>query len=137
MQHSGGFGPLIEQARAGAVSLKADPEAFLALDRAMRKRKSDIEAIQRLTRSVAQHESWGLGEQASVLTSAQAMVRRFREKAAGGPASATETLQSHWQVADELQTLFRAIRERLEQTDADFAARIRAAEAAQQTGELA
>ncbi|MCM6775428.1 hypothetical protein NDR87_15875 [Nocardia sp. CDC159] len=134
MEQSGGFGPLIEQARAGAVSLKVDPQAFLALDQAMRKRKSDIEAIQQLTRSVSQHEPWGLGEQSTVLTSARAMVQAFREKAAGGPGSAERTLQSHWQVADELQTLFRTIRERLEQTDSDFAARLRALQPTPPTG---
>ncbi|MFI5775578.1 hypothetical protein [Nocardia sp. NPDC051570] len=137
MEHSGGFGPLIEQAQAGAVSLRADPQAFLTLDRAMRRRKSDIEAIQQLTRTISGHISWGLGEQAAVLTSARVLAQRFREKAAGGPASAEAILQQHWQVADDLQTLFHTIRERLRQTDADFAAGLRAAETAQQSGSAA
>ncbi|RDI67069.1 hypothetical protein [Nocardia pseudobrasiliensis] len=134
MEQNGGFGPLIEQARAGAVSLQVDPQTFLALDQAMRKRKADIEAIVRLTGTVSGHESWGLGEQAAILTSAQTMVRRFREKAAGDQASAEAILRQHWQVADDLQTLFRTIGERLRETDSEFAARLRDVQA-QQPGE--
>ncbi|WP_280270050.1 hypothetical protein [Nocardia wallacei] len=120
------FGPLIEQARTGGVSLQVDPQAFLALDQAMDKRKTDIRAMQQLMQQVGQHESWGIGEQAAVLTSAQAIVRRFREAGSGGSGSAYEALEGHWQVADQIQGLFRTIRERLEQTDAEFAARFRA-----------
>ncbi|MBF6331416.1 hypothetical protein [Nocardia transvalensis] len=124
-----GFGPLIDQARTGGVTLKVDPQAFLALDRAMQQRKTEIEAMQQLVRKVSEHESWGLGEQSGVLTSAHTLVQRFRGKGMGGPNSAFDTLQDHWRVADELQTLFRTIRRRLEQTDADFAARLRAVQA--------
>ncbi|MBF6170566.1 hypothetical protein [Nocardia blacklockiae] len=120
------FGPLIEQARTGAVALRADPQAFLALDRAMEQRKTEIRAIQQLVQRVDQHEVWGLGEQSPVLTSARTLVGRFRAKGAGGDASAYDALEGHWQVADEVQSLFRTIRERLQQTDSEFAARFRA-----------
>ncbi|WP_024804855.1 hypothetical protein [Nocardia sp. BMG51109] len=120
------FGPLIEQARTGGVSLQADPQAFVALDQAMERRKTEIRAIQQVVQQVNQHESWGLGEQSAVLTSAQAIVQRFRGKGAGTDASAFDALEGHWQVADEVQNLFRTIRERLEQTDSEFAARFQA-----------
>ncbi|RDI50955.1 hypothetical protein [Nocardia mexicana] len=120
------FGPLIEQAKTGGVSLQVDPQAFLALDQAMDKRKTDIRTMQQLMQQVGRHESWGVGEQSAVLTSAQTIVRRFREAGAGGQSSAYEALEGHWQVADQIQSLFRTIRERLEQTDAEFADRIRA-----------
>ncbi|GAB2696972.1 hypothetical protein [Nocardia thraciensis] len=120
------FGPLIEQARTGGVSLQVDPQAFLALDQAMDKRKTDIRTMQQSMQQVGQHESWGVGERSPVLTSAHTIVRRFREAGSGGPNSAYEALEGHWQVADQIQSLFRTIRERLEQTDAEFADRIRA-----------
>jgi hypothetical protein len=122
------FGPLIEQAKTGAVALKADPQAFLELDKALDKRKNDIQAVQQIVRQVHDHPTWGLGEQATVLTSAHTIVQRFRDKGADGANNAYDTLQDHWQAADELQTLFRTIREQLQQTDADFAARFRTAQ---------
>ncbi|MBB5917017.1 hypothetical protein BJY24_005929 [Nocardia transvalensis] len=120
------FGPLIEQAKTGAVSLKVNPQAFVALDQAMEKRKTEIRAIQQLVQQVNQHESWGLGEKSAVLTSAHTLVQRFRDKGSGGGSSAHEALEGHWQVADEVQSLFRTIRERLQQTDSEFAAQYRA-----------
>ncbi|BCK55479.1 hypothetical protein [Nocardia wallacei] len=120
------FGPLIEQARTGAVSLRVDPQAFVALDQAMEQRKTEIRAIQQLVQRVNQHESWGLGERSDILTSAKTLVGRFRGKGAGGETSAYDALEGHWQVADEVQSLFRTIRERLQQTDSEFAARFRA-----------
>lgn len=120
------FGPLIEQARTGAVALHVDPQAFVALDQAMEQRKTEIRAIQQLVQQVNQHESWGVGEQSAVLTSAQTLVGRLRGKGAGGETSAYDALEGHWQVADEVQSLFRTIRERLQQTDSEFAAKFQA-----------
>ena len=120
------FGPLIEQAETGAVALQADPEAFVSLDRAMAQRKTDIRAVQQLVQQIAGHESWGLGERSEILTSARTLVQRFRDQGAGPEGSAYDALESHWQVADEVQTLFRTIRQRLQQTDSEFAARFRA-----------
>lgn len=120
------FGPLIEQARTGAVALRADPQAFVALDQAMEQRKTEIRAIQQLVQRVNQHESWGVGEQSDILTSARTLVGRLRGKGAGGETSAYAVLEGHWRVADEVQSLFRTIRERLQQTDSEFAARFQA-----------
>jgi hypothetical protein len=125
------FGPLIEQAKTGEISLNVDPHAFLLLDKALEKRKLDILNIQQYVRDVHNQEIWKIGETSEVLTSAKAMVKAFREKAADGPNNAFDTLDAHLQIADELQTLFRTIRERYEQTDADFAAKFQAAKLAQ------
>lgn len=119
------FGPLIEQAKTGALSLKADPAAFIALEKACTERKAQIRDIQRLLRSIHQQEVWGLGERSDLLTSAQIMVRRFRDKAMTGPNNAYDTLEDHFRVATELQALFQSIRERYEQADAEFAARFK------------
>lgn len=127
------FGPLIEQAKSGSVSLNVEPQAFLALDRALQQRKTEIQTIQKLVQQVRTHGAWGLGENASILTSAHTIAQRFRDKSSGGANNAYDTLQDHWRTADEMQTLFRAIRDRLQQTDSEFAAKLRAAQAA--TGE--
>ncbi len=127
---SGGqrFGPLIEQAKTGSVSLNVEPQTFLALDKALQQRKTEIQTIQRLVQQVRDHETWGVGEQSAVLTSARTMVQRLRDKGSGGANNAYDTLQDHWQTADEMQTLFRTICDRLQQTDSEFAARLRAAQ---------
>jgi uncharacterized protein YukE len=127
---SGGrrFGPLIEQAKTGSVSLNVEPQTFLALEKALQQRKTEIQTIQRLVGQVHNHETWGVGEQSAVLTSARTMVQRLRDKGSSGANNAYDTLQDHWQTADELQTLFRTICDRLQQTDSEFAARLRAAQ---------
>lgn len=129
---SGGrvFGPLIEQAKSGSVSLDVEPQAFLALDRALQQRKTEIQAIQKLVQQVQTHEAWGLGEKTEILTSARTIAQRFRDKGGGGANNAYDTLQDHWKTADEMQTLFRTICDRLQQTDSEFAAKLRAAQAA-------
>jgi len=126
-----GFVSLIEQAKIGALSLTADPAAFIVLDKACQSHMDEIRGIQRIVRKISEQELWGLGEQSAVLTSAQTMVQRFREKAMSGPNNAYDTLEGHYQVAGELQTLFRTIRERFEQTDAAFAARFKELKLAQ------
>ncbi len=127
---SGGqlFGPLIEQAKTGSVSLNVEPETFLTLDKALAQRKTEIQTIQKLVQQVHNHENWGMGEQSSVLTSAHTLVQRLRDKGSGGANNAYDTLQDHWKTADELQTLFRTICDRLQQTDNEFAAKLRVAQ---------
>ncbi|WP_405161512.1 hypothetical protein OG203_35045 [Nocardia sp. NBC_01499] len=119
------FGPLIEQAKAGSLSLKADPAAFIALEKACQDHLDEIGDIQRVIRKIYEQQEWGIGERSDLLTSAQTMVRRFREKAMTGPNNAYDTLEDHYRVATELQALFQSIRERYEQTDAEFAARFK------------
>jgi len=124
------FGPLIEQAKTGSVSLNVEPQAFLALDKALQQRKTEIQTIQQLVQKVHNQDSWGVGEQSAILTSAHTIVQRLRDKGSGGANNAYDTLQDHWKTADELQTLFRTIRDRLQQTDSEFAAKLRAAQSA-------
>lgn len=127
------FGPLIERAQTGSLSLNADPAAFFALEQACADSLAQIERIQQLLRGIYEHESWGLGERSEVLTSAQILVRRFREKAMNGPNNAFDTLAGHYRAVSDLQTLFRTIRASYEETDAEFAARFRQLQLDQQT----
>lgn len=112
---------LITHAENGALSLEADPAAFVALEKAMTERIRQLTLVQVQIRTVADQEAWGLGEASPELTSAQTLVRRFREKASGGPNNAVDVLQSHVVAADEMRTLFRTIRARLEEADEQFA----------------
>ena len=116
---------LIAQAQSGALSLNADPAAFVALEKTMTERMQRISIIQQDIRMVAEQETWGLGEASAVLTSAQTLVRRFREKADSGPNNAVTALESHLVAAEEMLSLFRTIRQRYEETDAAFAARFK------------
>ncbi|MFI9505541.1 hypothetical protein [Nocardia sp. NPDC052566] len=117
------FGPMIEKAKTGGVSLKVDPAVFLTLDKAMDRRMSELRQIQAIVNTIGESQSWGLGESAPPLTSAQTIVQRFRQKASNGANNAFDTLEGHYKAAEQLQTLFRTIRERFEQTDQAFAAR--------------
>ncbi|MFI6045318.1 hypothetical protein ACIA8C_27060 [Nocardia sp. NPDC051321] len=130
---SGGpvFGPLIEQAKSGSLALTADPAAFITLDKACEERKTQIRDIQRVIRKIYEAELWGVGERSDLLTSAQTLVRRFREKAMTGPNNAFDTLEGHYEAASDLQALFQSIRERYEQTDTEFAARFKELKLAQ------
>ncbi|MEV0294904.1 hypothetical protein [Nocardia sp. NPDC050710] len=120
-----GFGQLIEQAKSGALSLRADPAAFIALAKALNNRMNEIRDIQRAIRNIFDQQDWGLGEKSEYLTSAQTIVQRFREKAMTGPNNAFDILDGHFKVATDLQSTLNTIRERYEQTDAEFAARFK------------
>ena len=116
---------LITQAQAGNLSLTATPDAFVSLEKVLIDRIDRIVTIQLDIRAVAEQEVWGLGEASAVLTSAQTLVRRFREKADAGPNNAVAALQSHRDAADDLLVLIRTIRQRYEETDAAFAAKFK------------
>lgn len=116
---------LITEAENGNLALNANPEAFIALEKAMTERIVKLGLIQQKIRKVADQEVWGLGEASPVLTSAQTLVRRFREKAEHGPNNAVTVLQGHRDAAEQMRTLFRTIRARLEEADSAFAARFK------------
>ncbi|MFB7877089.1 hypothetical protein ACFC06_17685 [Nocardia sp. NPDC056064] len=125
------IGNLIEQVESGNLSLRADAATFVVLEKACEERIFKIAQIKSAIRAVADQEVWGIGEQAAVLTSAQTLVRRFREKAADGPNNAYDTLEGHRVAAEELLTLFRTIRKSYEVSDAEFAAKFKELASAQ------
>ncbi|MBF6209815.1 hypothetical protein IU433_04355 [Nocardia puris] len=114
-------GAAVDDATAGALRLRMEPAAFLALDRAC------ADVIDRLTEartaaeSLAAHSPWGLGEDNPRLWTASALVRIFREKAAGGPNNAATTLDAYRTTAEQLRTLLTTARDHLLRTDAEFA----------------
>ncbi|WP_431968846.1 hypothetical protein [Nocardia sp. bgisy134] len=119
------FGAFIEDAKAGALQVRLEPQVFLDLDRACQDLITALAAAQHDARVLGDLGHWGLGEDDPRLRSAIELVKLFREKAFGGPNNAYDTLAEYIAVATEIQALFGAIREAFERTDAEFAARIR------------
>ncbi|MFR9753401.1 hypothetical protein ACL02S_20535 [Nocardia sp. 004] len=110
----GGTGP-------GAV--RVDAEEFVAIERDCESFKTLIQELQGIATDIANREVWGLGENTAELTSAQTLVRRFREKALGSDNSVHAVLEQHYRIVDDLQQLHRLIAQRYQATDAEFAAR--------------
>ncbi|AHH21068.1 hypothetical protein NONO_c62980 [Nocardia nova SH22a] len=125
---------LIDDARAGRLSVRMDLEKFVYLDRDCNFFKLGIRNIQQLMTQVSQQEHWGLGEghvpdDGRDLVSSKTMVKRWREKSRGSENSVYAVLDSHFQTVDDFQTLFRAIREQITAQDQDLAAQYKQLEA--------
>ncbi|WP_328400220.1 hypothetical protein [Nocardia sp. NBC_00403] len=119
------FSVYIEDAKTGALKVRMAPQAFLDIDRACRDLIIDLSSAQNDARALGEREYWGLGEDNPRLSSAMELVQLFREKAFGGPNNAYDTLGDYIAAATEIQTLFTAIREAFERTDAEFAGQMR------------
>lgn len=119
------FGGYIEDAKTGSLKVRMEPQAFLDIDAACQNLIDELTVAQYDARSLGEKESWGLGENNPRLTSAIELVKLFREKAFGGPNNAYDTLGDYITVATEIQSLFKTIRDTYEQTDAEFARRLR------------
>ncbi|ATL67390.1 hypothetical protein [Nocardia terpenica] len=125
---------LIGEAKAGSLTVRMDLEKFVYLDRDCNFFKENIRKVQQLMTQVSQQKHWGLGEDhvpdgERDLISAKTMVKRWRDKAQGTENSVHTVLESHWQTVDDLQTLFRTVRERMTANDEQQAARYRELEA--------
>ncbi|MGO4648816.1 hypothetical protein AB4305_28250 [Nocardia sp. 2YAB30] len=121
---------LIGAARDGGLLVRMDPEQFVNIDRDCEFFKAQIQKIQRIMADVAALDDWGLGERyhgkdGKELVSGKTMVKRYREKARGSTNSVYEVMESHYQVVEDIQTLFRTIRDRYTQQDAEWGARYR------------
>lgn len=117
---------LITEVREGRLGLRIEPEEFVYIDRDCERFKMLIRRMQREAEAISQIENaqWGIGADKSMLTSAQTLVTRFREKGKGSDNSVFAVLEQHYHIVDDIQTLHREIRQRYEQADADFAARV-------------
>jgi hypothetical protein len=83
---------------------------------------------------IAQRDPWGLGEHyvgedGKELVSGKTMVQRYREKAKGSENGVYEVMESHYQVVEDIQTLFRKVRERYSEQDDKWGAHYRDLEA--------
>jgi hypothetical protein len=124
----------VNEAREGRLLVRMDPEQFVYVDRDCEFFKAKIRDIQQMMTDIAQQQTWGLGEQyrsksGNELVSGKTMVKRYREKARGSQNSVYAVMESHYRVVEDIQDLFRTIRERYSQQDADWGARYRELEA--------
>ncbi|MGQ4599536.1 hypothetical protein [Nocardia sp. R6R-6] len=125
---------LINEAKEGRLRVRMDPEQFVYVDRDCEFFKDQIRNIQRTMTEISQQPYWGMGEDyrgkdGKELVSGKTMVKRYREKARGSQNGVYEVMESHYQVVEDIQNLFRTIRDRYAQQDAEWAARYRDLEA--------
>lgn len=120
------FRQLVGDARAGSLSVALSPAEFLALDGACTAFKNEIRSIQRRMRLAGDSAvGWGLGEDNKRLNSAVSLVGKYRDLATGEGNSLTSVLDGHFDVATEIQTLFKVILDDYIRTDEEFAAEFR------------
>ncbi|MQY28406.1 hypothetical protein [Nocardia aurantia] len=126
---------LIAEAREGRLTvdfdsdMRVNAEEFVYIERDCQAFKDSIRGLQQTAINIRNQKKWGLGEDQSILTSAQTIVHRFRSKAAivdPGKDSANNTfdiLEQHYQIVDALQELHRVIAQRYIEADQVFADR--------------
>ena len=118
---------LIDSAKDGQLSvsfndnLYVNAEEFVYIERECETFKLLIRELQGVATDISEREVWGLGEAVAELVSAQTLVRRFREKGQGSDNSVFAVLEEHYKIVDDLQLLHRAIAERYQATDTEFA----------------
>ncbi|MGQ4617316.1 hypothetical protein [Nocardia sp. R7R-8] len=130
VQPAGPLAHLLNEAHEGRLVVRMDPEQFVYVERDCEFFKEQIQKIQRIMADVAAISDWGLGENyrgegGKELISGKTMVKRYREKAKGSTNGVYEVMDSHYQVVEDIQNLFRTIRDRYAQQDAEWAARYR------------
>ncbi|MFI1459257.1 hypothetical protein [Nocardia carnea] len=115
---------MLNAANEGQISVQMTPEDFIYLDRDCTYFKDQIDKIQMLADQVSKQDPWGLGEANDDLISARAMVGRWKVKARGAPDGngVYEIMEQHYQIVDDIQNVFRAMRDRMVQADSEFAA---------------
>ncbi|MEV0357806.1 hypothetical protein AB0H71_17285 [Nocardia sp. NPDC050697] len=103
------------------VSLR--PEEFVNIERDCEHFKLTIREIQRTMDRVARHSTWNLGENHPLMVSGQTVVDRFRKKAAGsGDGNDVHAvMEQHYKIVEDIQEVHRIVRQRMMDTDADFA----------------
>ena len=119
------FETLIGEATNGDLTVKLDPQGFVQIDQACEQYKAELKVVRLGVQRIKQHEDWGLGETVADMTSARDLVNHFRGKAAGGPNNAYDVLQEYIDTADQVQAMFKTIRDNYARTDDGFAAELR------------
>ncbi|WP_280220506.1 hypothetical protein [Nocardia neocaledoniensis] len=120
---------LLTEAQDGQLSMsfgggvRLDAEEFVYIERECQTFLDLIRELQRTATDISNREVWGLGEAVAELTSAQTLVRRFREKGQGSDNSVFAVLDEHYKIVDDLQVLHRTIAQKYQETDSEFAAR--------------
>lgn len=115
---------LLNAASEGQVSVQMTPEDFIYLDRDCEYFKATIQQIQITADAISTQDHWGLGEANDDLHSARTMVGRYKVKARGAPDgnSVYEIMEQHYQIVEDIQKVYRTIRDQIMQADSEWAA---------------
>ncbi|MEV3963478.1 hypothetical protein AB0M34_21735 [Nocardia sp. NPDC050193] len=115
---------MLTAAKEGQITVQMTPEDFVYLDRDCEHFKRTIERIRIIAAQVSQQDHWGLGEGNDDLTSARAMVGRYKVKAKGAPDGngVFEVMDQHYQIVEDIQNVYRAMRDQMMQADSEWAA---------------
>ncbi|WP_431939828.1 hypothetical protein [Nocardia grenadensis] len=115
---------MLDAATNGQTSVQMTPEDFIYLERDCQFFKDQIVRIQGSAEEISQQDHWGLGEANDDLTSARAMVGRYKVKAKGAPDGngVWEIMDQHYKIVDDIQNVFRIMRDQMMQADSEFAA---------------
>lgn len=113
---------LTEYAKNGELTLRLDPEQFDELIKAC---DVFIDGLRELRVDATDLATHPLGFAEDKLTSGAALARKFQQKAAPGPGSAADMLQSHIDRVQEMKALFLAARRGVENTDTGSANRFK------------
>lgn len=121
---------LITEAQEGRLRVRMEPEEFVYLDRDCEFFKDQIRKIQGIMDRISRQDHWGLGEgyrtkDGKTLVSGETMVQRFRKKARSTDSdnSVYAVMESHYTIVEDIQNMFRTIREQFSQADSAWAAR--------------
>ncbi|MEV4129700.1 hypothetical protein [Nocardia sp. NPDC049707] len=122
---------LMTEAKEGRLRVRMEPEEFVYLDRDCEFFKDQIQQIQLIMDKISRQDRWGLGEDYQTkdgkrLVSGETMVSRFRKKARSSDNndnSVYAVMESHYNIVEDIQNMFRAIREQFSQADSAWAAR--------------
>ncbi|WP_327119800.1 hypothetical protein OHB12_14545 [Nocardia sp. NBC_01730] len=115
---------MLAAAREGQLGIQMMPEDFIYIDRDCEYFKDVIQKIQRSMDVVSQQEHWGVGEGNNEMISARTIVDRFRKKARGAEDrnSVYQVMDDHYRIVEDIQAVYRTVRDRMIQADSNFAA---------------
>ncbi|WP_236566604.1 hypothetical protein [Nocardia sp. CY41] len=115
---------ILSAANEGQLGIHMSAEDFIYIDRDCEYFKNAIQKIQRSMDFVSQQSHWGLGERDGDMVSAQTLVDRFKKKARGAEDnnSVYQIMDDHYRIVEDIQEVHRIARDRIMQSDSDFAA---------------
>ncbi|NUP26489.1 MAG: hypothetical protein HOQ44_07305 [Nocardia sp.] len=115
---------MLAAANDGQIAVQMSPEEFIYLERDCETFKISIRQIQRLADEIGDQSHWGLGEANDDLFSARAMVGRYKVKAKGAEDgnSVHLIMEQHFKIVEDIQNVFRVMRDQMMQADSEWAA---------------
>ncbi|MEU1953893.1 hypothetical protein [Nocardia rhamnosiphila] len=115
---------MLAAATEGQASVTMTPEEFIYLDRDCDLFMTLIRQIQQIADDVSRQDVWGLGEANDRLTSARAMVGRYKVKGRGAPDGngVYEIMEQHYQIVKDIRNVYQIMRDQMMQADSEWAA---------------